>query len=463
MFVEMTGLSNRKKITFIFGFIILGILCSLFAAGDYQGGLEKVFWVCVLTAMVGYLIRNVMIVDKLFYLFIFTIPFMNMLSFSYKYILPVGVCFFIFLSTLILRRKITVDGILHTKNGRLLFLYVIVNFMVFPYSINMRTSALYNITFPIVILIWDWAVEYSNSKNRIEGVLKAFNFVGLFFSIMGIIVMILNYNGFQLPQHLSYDKIYDYYMNSVFPNTNTHGMLLTFTIPCALYFFLESKDRRQKGLYFISLLIMGANLFLTFSRSSWGAVAIAGTIILLYKYRKMKYIFIILCISVVLMFQSFLGVHIGSGKFSSGLFGLSSRGILWGTAAKAIADRPITGFGIGNSVDVLDSYSSIIMDRTPHNTFLRMWLELGIFGLLIYIAFLYNIIHGFFKFKGKHMMLVTVFAILMGSIFQQMFETMLLGGLSIIGGYFFVFSALFESMISRPMAGSAENENMLSC
>lgn len=457
---EITGSNNSKKTAFIFGLAILSVICSFLVAKDYQGGLEKVFWVCILTAMAAYLIRNTTRVDRLFRLFIFTIPFMNMLSFSLKYILPLGVCFIIFLSVLILKRKITVDGILHTKNGCLLFAYVIVNFMVFPYSMNMKTSALYIITFPVLILLWDWIVQFCRDKDNIEGVLKAFNFVGLFFSIMGIVVLILNYMGFSLPQNLSYTKVYVYYMNSVFPNTNTHGMLLTFTIPCALYLFLESRD---KAFYALSLLVMGLNLFLTFSRSSWGAVAIAVAIILLYKYRKMKYIFAILGIGAAISLQSVLDVHIGAGKFSSGLFSLSSRGILWSTALKAIADRPITGYGIGNSVDVLSLYSSIIMGRTPHNTFLRMWLELGIFGLLIYIVFLYNIIHGFFKSGNKKMMLVTVFAIMMGSIFQQMFETMLLGGLSIIGGYFFIFSALFESILTMPEVENAGDENMLPC
>ena len=125
---------------------------------------------------------------------------------------------------------------------------------------------------------------------------------------------------------------------------------------------------------------------------------------------------------------------------------MSSRGLLWDSAIQAIQHHPLSGYGVGNSVAALNQFSIYIEGRTPHNTFLRMWVEMGLFGMLIYVAFLFNIGKDFVRSKNKSLLLVTVFAILVGSLFQQLFESMLLAGLSIIGAYFLIFSALFESL-----------------
>lgn len=254
-----------------------------------------------------------------------------------------------------------------------------------------------------------------------------------------------------------------YDISSVFPNTNTHGLLLSFTLPCAFYLLLKSRDRL---FYLACCFIMGINLLLTFSRSSWGATAIAVSIIFFYKFRNMKYVNVLVGIAcfaaVMFLIQYIPKLQLGSGKFSAGIFSLSGRGMLWNAAYRAIIDRPITGFGIGNSVSALNMYSLNILGRTPHNTFLRMWVEMGIFGLLIYLLFVYNIVRGFFKRENKSLLLVTVFAVIMGSLFQQIFETMLLGGLSMAGGYFFIFSSLFESITEFNDESGGKYEDMLS-
>lgn len=460
MFTE-NSMDIRKNILIAVSLVIISIASSIYIARDYQKGLQMVFWFCMFAGMGAYLLKNMVNRDNIFYLFLFTITVMHILPYSFKYLLPLGSCFLIFLVMLFYNNKIMIKNILHTRNGRVLILYVILNLVLLPFSINKKTSATYLLSFPAIILLWDWMIQHFDSEDRVVSVLKVFNLIGFFYSLLGIAILGLKYFGVSLGGYLDYlqlNRLF-YYVSSVFPNANTHGMLLAFTIPCGFYLFLESRDKR---FYTLSLLAMGFNLFMTFSRSSWGAAALAMAIILLYKYRKAKYIGMVAAILLVASLPLVLNIEISVGKFSDGLFTLSSRGLLWQAAVKAIADRPITGFGVGNSVGALDMYSIYVLGRTPHNTFLRMWVEMGVFGLLIYLAFIYNIMRAFHKTNKKTMLLVTVYAAIAGSLFQQIFETMLLAGLSIMGGYFFVFSALFESLTKKQGGlGDEYDESML--
>lgn len=460
----ITGITKKdviKKTAIILGMLILCLVSGYLISRDYRDGLTKTFWICTLLGMGVFVLRYIMDVEKLFYLFLFTIPFVNVISSSYKYALPLGSVFLIFLVLLMVRKGILIVNILNTGNGRILFIYMIFNIIIFPFSMDVGTSLMYVVTIPILVLVWDFIAGYFDSKRKIEGIFKVFNIIGLFYGILGLIILALNFQGFNLPMNLSYTKINIYDISSIFPNTNTHGMLLTFIIPCTLYLFLES---RKKKFYLFSLAIMGVNLLLTFSRSSWGAVAIAGAVILIFKYRKMKYVMLCLCVIILIALPDILNFRGGTGKFSEGVFALSSRNVLWDASIRAMENKPITGYGIGNSIAALSEYSANILDRTPHNTFLRMGVEMGLFGILFYGAFIYNIIRGFLRSRKKSMLLVTIFAVLLGSLFQQFFETMLLGGISIIGGYFLVFSALLEAIIrSESRVEEKLDEDMLSC
>lgn len=450
-----------KKVLVLSCLIIISIISSLLIARDYQRGLQMIFWCCMFVGMGAYLVKHLVNRDNLFYLFLFTVTVMHILPYSFKYALPLGSCFLIFLGLLVYNNKIMIKNILITRNGRVLILYVILNLVLFPFSINKTSSATYLVSFPAIILLWDWTIEHFNTEDKIINVFKAFNFIGVFYSLLGLLILFLKYYGISLGGYLDYMRLnrFFYYVSSVFPNVNTHGMLLTFTLPCSFYLFLEG---RKKAFYMLSCMVMGISLFMTFSRSAWGAVAIAFMIILSYKYKKTRYIFILGLIAAVGLLPFIMDIEINVGKFSDGLFTLSSRGLLWQAAVKAIADRPITGFGVGNSVGALDMYSIYVLGRTPHNTFLRMWVEMGLFGLLIYLAFIYNIVRGFNKTSKKSLLLVAVFATLTGSLFQQVFETMLLAGLSILGGYYFIFSALFESLTkTHHDKGGLYDEDML--
>lgn len=468
MFTINLGNWHKRLILFT-AIAVISLASSIFIARDYQTGLVYVFWVCIFCGMTAYLIKNLANHEKLFCFFLFTIPLMNVLSFSYKYVLPLGGTILILLTETLINKRISIRNILTSWNGRLLVAYVVLNAVLLPFSVDKKTSITYMISFPFILLLWDWMIQYLNSREKIIRALNALNFIGVLYSILGIIILVLYNLGINIAIHLLYTKVHSYDITSVFPNPNTHGVLLAFIIPCSFYLFLECKN---KLFYLMCCLIIGINLILTLSRSSWGMAFIAVVIMLIYRFKDEKPVKVALWMGALLavflivkyVYSFVLLVIQNPERLNTSMFHLSGRGILWNAALKAIAERPLTGFGIGNSVAALNNYTIYVWNRTPHNTFLRMWVEMGLFGMLIYILFIFNIIHSFFKTREKSMLFITVFSVIAGSLFLQMFETMLLGGLSIIGGYFFIFTALFESLkeIDRK-SGDECNENMLSC
>lgn len=73
-----------------------------------------------------------------------------------------------------------------------------------------------------------------------------------------------------------------------------------------------------------------------------------------------------------------------------GYSSLLARLCLWETAVKAIAARPLVGFGPGTGADAIVPYfegkGAGLSGATTHDTYLRVGVEMGIPGLLVYIA-----------------------------------------------------------------------------
>jgi O-antigen ligase len=69
---------------------------------------------------------------------------------------------------------------------------------------------------------------------------------------------------------------------------------------------------------------------------------------------------------------------------------LSGREFLWSASVRAIAHRPVVGYGPGNNVPAIDAYLSgdglHFKGLTSHDTWLRTAVEQGIPGLLLLLA-----------------------------------------------------------------------------
>tara|TARA_B100000965_G_C19078808_1_gene535324 strand:- start:84 stop:536 length:453 start_codon:yes stop_codon:yes gene_type:complete len=76
-----------------------------------------------------------------------------------------------------------------------------------------------------------------------------------------------------------------------------------------------------------------------------------------------------------------------------------------------ILKKPILGYGTGSFgtifIDEVKSGHDFSKHKTPHNQYLYVWFELGIFGLLLLLAIFFNQIRELFKMKdGLHRILL---------------------------------------------------------
>ena len=84
--------------------------------------------------------------------------------------------------------------------------------------------------------------------------------------------------------------------------------------------------------------------------------------------------------------------HVDPANIESSSMGM--RMVLWKHTIELIKDRPLLGFGTGGFEE---AYRQKIKDNPdweknimhdPHNQFLKIWVEMGIFGLIIFLGML---------------------------------------------------------------------------
>jgi len=68
---------------------------------------------------------------------------------------------------------------------------------------------------------------------------------------------------------------------------------------------------------------------------------------------------------------------------------LSGRRELWRVAVRVFSERPLAGYGFGNTAEVMRTYTTQASGNI-HNSFLRMFVGLGVGGGMVYVAFFFG-------------------------------------------------------------------------
>ena len=209
---------------------------------------------------------------------------------------------------------------------------------------------------------------------------------------------------------------------STFENPNLLAIFLVIVIPIALFLFLNTKKSIGKVYYAASIVIFTACLALTFSRT--GMLGLAAAIIIFIMLMNIRYIIFLLIGGVALI--PFLPASIINRIKSMGLHDstVEYRFKIWETTMEMIRDNPITGVGYGSS-----TYMEVYRDylgRTKivahaHNTFLQIWAESGIVGIIAFLIFILQIYFNYIK------------TIIQAS--DKMQKLMLILGISVITGF----------------------------
>lgn len=166
------------------------------------------------------------------------------------------------------------------------------------------------------------------------------------------------------------------------------------------FFSVEKSFLKRLVLFgFIGLLI--GSVLLTYSRSSWVAIAIGIFVIIYYtkNYRILIYMFVAFLMAMAMsetvrqlafsFLERFVDIFAGSSEDSS-----KFRILLGVTAIYMILDSYLLGVGFQGFSTVFKTYhppETTLGIYQPHNQFYSVFAELGIIGFILFIGILYGI------------------------------------------------------------------------
>jgi O-antigen ligase len=176
-------------------------------------------------------------------------------------------------------------------------------------------------------------------------------------------------------------------------NPNTIGqaaMLLVFA--AGMGWIISPKSRANSILWFCLAAAFALTPVLVFARGTSLSIA-AGFILFVCLARRWKLalMFVVVCLSAVVYLRGVNSalvdgatrVNLATGE------GFSHRYERWDMAAEAIKSAPLLGHGFGQEWTLLSSLGS---EGRAHNAYMSVWIELGIGGLALLLAVVYQFV-----------------------------------------------------------------------
>ncbi len=216
-----------------------------------------------------------------------------------------------------------------------------------------------------------------------------------------------------------------------FTNYNYHGILLSFS--CLIYIFLIAKRKEWKTIFLILFfLICFFNIFNEAGRTGQLISILTLMIYSIYSFKKNIFsgiaILGFLMISIYYLFQysdvfknrviytsnALKNELFHSGKMEREKHSKYVRFEMLKETLNLIKEKPILGYGTGSFPSIFKEKKKYITSlrgeiTTPHNTYLFIWFEIGIIGLIIFLSILFYQIKSLIKLKyGFHRILLPI-------------------------------------------------------
>ncbi len=207
-------------------------------------------------------------------------------------------------------------------------------------------------------------------------------------------------------------------IHTVYGSANSIALLLDYTLPIAFAWLLAKVQWQQRLFALLLCIPMLGALYLTQSHGAWIAIPIALLFIAAFSLPNRKTLLISGIVLFIVLAIALFAFHTRIFVFFEGhtnghVSTLTKRIYLWETAWHMIQDRPWFGFGMDNWLcyyslnNICNAHqfhywvvsypphtgidTGLREEPTlshPHNIFLQIWVSMGIFGLLAFIAVL---------------------------------------------------------------------------
>ena len=236
---------------------------------------------------------------------------------------------------------------------------------------------LFIIPFILVVIVYN-----SKMSNRdLDLVLKSFCFIAAINGIINVAMALRNPT----------ERIGAFWGTAM---TINGYYLLSFFLSIA--FVLKEEKKIQKIVYASCALLIVLGILFTYTRMALLGVFF-GFFILILKVKKLRKIALFVSIIIILAIPSSM-----TKRINEGVEGDSStlvRTMAWYNSAILIQKHPITGIGFNTLSHI---YKSILPVRSlyaehSHNLYIRIMLETGVFGFIIFFSLMLSIMYRSYK------------------------------------------------------------------
>jgi putative inorganic carbon (HCO3(-)) transporter len=243
------------------------------------------------------------------------------------------------------------------------------------------------------ILLFYALVNWADSHQRLRWLVLGVAWVGLALALVATVSVDWFVNKLDFIPAALYARFTTLFADTIHPNVMAGYLVILLPIAAALLLFAWGPMGRglRLGLAFAGLFIL-AILLLTKSRGAW--MGFGGVILLLVALRWRRGWLLLpafLLAGIALLALVGTGPVLDALATSSSVSGVSGREEIWSRAIYMIQDFPFTGIGMGafgSLADALYPYFLAAPGSTPHahNLFLQVAVDLGIPGLIAWLA-----------------------------------------------------------------------------
>ena len=180
-----------------------------------------------------------------------------------------------------------------------------------------------------------------------------------------------------------------------FPTANAFGGFMVLLIPIALGLAKYEADIKWRVWSGGAAVVMAAALYSSFSRGAALALLVGlGAAGLLWAARSGRRAFLAVPAGTAFGVLVLFGVYFRF-RFDLIISRFSGRGELWEAAAAMVRDHPLLGVGAAGFGTTLPGYQTgTVFSRFVHNSYLQMAAELGLPGLIVFLALIVGLLAG---------------------------------------------------------------------
>ena len=274
----------------------------------------------------------------------------------------------------------------------MVFIFLLALFASSKYSINFlkSISSLYKYL-PLIILFFAIQSMDQKRKNQLIFILLLSAILVSFYGLRSLFIGTQNVIHFLAKYKIEYPFAIEYlerkraFVPFASPNLLAGYLAMIITL-CIGIIFQKIYSKKYDALFFLSLfnlIVTSVTLFLTKSLGAW--ISLTITLFLFFMASKtLNKNSLLVIFLLIITFAIIFSLRAGENKdFTKPLFSFYKRTCYWDETIKIIKNHPLLGVGIGNF--------SIEESQIAHNSYLQIWAEFGLLGLMswLWICFIF--------------------------------------------------------------------------